>query len=184
MAVAWVVPTGASIRKVLSAGTQQRANENTADTVLEGDPFDPNSAHRRNQLVAEAVEEVRGAIRVGQVYPLSETAGSIPPEAEYHTLMLAAYRFITAAVGHEQQGIQWAILTAPDSAFTRLFKDACEYLKALAKGAAVSEPLDPEDDVPGRIRWADSLATDEEYEAGVTEDGVIVDRNSQNMNTQ
>jgi hypothetical protein len=34
------------------------------------------------------------------------------------------------------------------------------------------------------IKWGDSLADDDEYEAGITEDGIVVSRLSQNMNTQ
>lgn len=203
----WIVLTGADVRRVISSGTQARANENTADTVLEGDAYDPAQANRRDLAVAQAVAEVRGAIRAAGRFPLSTTANSVPPEAVHHTLVLAAWRLITAGVGHESQGTQWALLTATESPFRKEYEESCRYVSnpqhatnglppGLAEGRSVTLPnlaeqtgqdwetaISTSNPAVRSIRWADSLATDEEYEDEVTAEGVIVNNLTNWMNT-
>jgi hypothetical protein len=195
MATNWTVLSGADIRKVISAGTQQRANENTADTVLEEDDYDPLSANRRDQLVAGAVAEVRGAIRTAGRYPVSVTAGAVPPEGEYKTLVLAAWRLIASQPGTPESGLQWAVLTDPKSPFAELYREACAWVEGLAKGRSFTQPTDPtgvdyltevdaaDNPAVTGICWGDSLADSDEYDAGVTASGWVINKNSQNMNT-
>ena len=69
------------------------------------------------------------------------------------------------------------------------------WVKGLREGGSFTEPEDPtgsdyqtevsaSNPAISGIRWGDSLADDHEYSSGITDDGVVVSRFSQSMNTQ
>lgn len=201
----WTVLTGTDIRKVINAVSQQDTNENLADTVQPGDELDGSLANRRDECVTQAVKLVRGAIRSAGRYPYAVTAGSVPPEGEWHTLVIAAWRLINSTPGLVRSFL--AGDSGADTALSKMYKEAMEWVygcgtpKAggLAQGASFTEPDDPvgqdwltaedADADPANmpvtgVLWGDSVADSDEYDAGVTEDGVIVSRMTSNMNTQ
>jgi len=202
MATNWTVLTGADIRKVLNAVSQQDTNENIADTVQPGDYLEMTESNRRDECVAQAVKAVRGAIRTAGRFPYSITADAVPPEGEWPTLVIAAWRLVNST-----PGLVKSFLAGDGGAETplaRMYKEAMEWVygagtpKAggLLQGYSFTAPSDPvgfdwatavvtgDNDAISGIQWGDSLADDHEYDAGTTDDGVIVSRFSQNMNTQ
>ena len=91
-----------------------------------------------------------------------------------------------------------AVLMADGGMFspiTTLYKDAMAWLKMVRDGGSFTMPDDPcgadyqtevsaSNPAVTAIAWGDSLADGDEYAAGITADGVVVSRFSQNMNTQ
>jgi len=192
--------TGTMVRKVLTAATQSDPNQNLAEGVLDGDELNLSASNRRDEAVAEAVKEVRGAIRTAGRYPYAVTASTVPPEGEWHTLVIAAWRLINST-----PGLARSFLAGDGGAETplaKMYREAIEWIYGcgcpkqggLRQGEGFTEPTDPvgvdwttavaADNVAiSGIRWGDSVADDSEYEAGITEDGIVVNSQSQNMNT-
>lgn len=193
MATNWIALTGADLRKVVNAVSQEDSNENTSDDVRPGDTLDMGAANRRDQLVELAVREVRAAMQVAGRYPVAVTAGTVPPDGEWHTLVLAAWRLVVSTPGLVK--VFLAGEAGQDTPLSRMHKDAVAWVEGLKKGASTVAPTDPcgqdyqtavsaENPAVSGVKWGDSLADDDEYEAGVTDDGVVVSSLSQNMNTQ
>jgi hypothetical protein len=192
MAQAWVIPSGSDLWQVVSRDVVLKSDEDSAGGTNEGGNFNENLDTRAKKAVAHAVEEARGVIRVAGRYPLSVTLASIPPEGEQHILALAAWRLVMTKPG------LLAVVMADGGVYApinQLVKDAKEWLLFLRNGGAVTLPSDPtgadyvtavsaSNPAISGVKWGDSLADDDEYEAGETEDGVVVSRLSQNMNTQ
>lgn len=201
MATNWTVLTGADIRKVLDATAQADVNQNLADTVNPGDALDMTASNRRDECVAQAVKAVRGAIRTAGRYPYAVTASSVPPEGEWHTLVIAAWRLVNST-----PGLVKSFLAGDGGAETplaRMYKEAACWVwgdgvpkqGGLMQGASFTEPSDPVGQdwetavsttnlaVSG-VKWGDSLADDDEYDAGITDSGIVVSSLSQSMNTQ
>jgi hypothetical protein len=119
------------------------------------------------------------------------TSSSVPPEGVEMVLAAAAYRLCMPkpsllAVVMGDGGIV--------SPINRLYKEYTDWLKCLREGGSFTEPTNPTgvdyttavgDDNPAisGVRWGDSLADGDEYDAGITSDGIVVSRLSQNMNT-
>lgn len=177
------------MRRVVNAVSQADTNENTADSVEPGDAYDGSLANRRDLAVAQAVADVRGAIRTAGRFPFSATESAVPPEGVHHTLTIAAYRLINSTPGLVKE----FMLGDSGKAFVAMYQEACRWVEGLRKGDSFTEPSDP----VGRdwatavstsnlavtgIRWADWRADDDEYDAGVTADGAVVSRLLNNMN--
>jgi hypothetical protein len=200
MATNWTALTGSDIRKVLDASAQQDPNQNLAEGTLSGDELNLAAANRRDEAVSQAVKTVRGAIRSAGRYPYAITADSVPPEGEYHTLVIAAWRLINST-----PGLARSFLAGDGGAETPLAKMYCEAMEwvygcgapkvgGLAQGASFTEPTDPVGQdwetavsatnlaVTG-IKWGDSQGDDTEYDAGITEDGIVISRQLNSMNT-
>lgn len=200
MAIAWTVLTGADIRKVINATAQTDTNENLADTTEPGSELDTDEANRRNECVEQAVKAVRGAIRSAGRFPFSVTADSVPPEGEWHTLVIAAWRLVNSTPGLVKSflagdgGAETPLARMYKEAMCWVYGDGTPKQGGLAQGAMFEPPTDPVGEdwstavsdsnlaITG-IRWGDSVADDAEYDAGVTEDGVIINSNTNNMNT-
>lgn len=183
--------TGSNLWELISREVVLKADEDSAGGTPDNGDFDGSLDTRANKAVEHAVAEMRGAIETARRWPLSVTAGAVPPELVTPTLALAAYRLampkptLLAAVMAEG-GVY--------SPIAGLYKEAVGWLEKLRRGANVVAPTDPtgvdyltavSDDNPAirGVFWGDSLAHDTEYDAGVTEDGVIVSLQSNNMNT-
>lgn len=204
MATAWTVLTGTDIRKVINATAQTDTNENLAEGTETGGELVLADANRRDECVAQAVKAVRGAIRKAGRFPFSATADSVPPEGEWHTLVIAAWRLVNST-----PGLVKSFLAGDGEAETplaRMYKEAMCWVYGegtpkqggLAQGAMFELPDDPvgedwttevdEDADPPNmpitgVRWGDSVGDDDEYDAGVTADGVIITSTTTNMNT-
>ena len=149
MATNWKVLIGTDIRKVIDARSQLEGNQNLADDVVDGAALDPSAANRRDELVAVAVDEVRAAVRNGGRVGLSLTADSIPPEAEWHTLVLAAYRLVSST-----PGLSRSLMTGDGerkAPLERMYDEAVAYVwgdrargrLGLTGGDNCTEPSDP-----------------------------------------
>lgn len=192
--------TGVMVRKVLTAATQADPNQNLAEGTLDGDELDLAAANRRNEAVVEAVKAVRGAIRAAGRYPYAVTAESVPPEGEWHTLVIAAWRLINST-----PGLARSFLAGDGGAETplaKMYKEAIEWVYGcgcpktggLAQGTSFTEPTDPVGEdwttavsttnlaISG-IKWGDWQGDDDEYAAGITDDGIVISRQLNNMNT-
>ena len=188
----WEAPSGNDLWQVVSKTIVQKADEDSAGGTNDLNNFDTSLDSRASKAVEHAVKEVRGAIEACGRYPFSATASTVPPEGVGHTLAIAAYRLcmpvpslLAVLMGDGGQA----------SPMARLYTDALEWVKALRNGASFTEPEDPvgqdwqtevsaSNPVISGVLWGDSLADGDEYAAGITADGVVVSRFSQNMNTQ
>lgn len=192
MPKAWTVLTGADLWEVVPREVIEKTDEDAVGGTHEDGDFDSSLDSRAKKAVDHAVAEVRGAIESAQRWPLSVTAGAVPPELVLPTLALAAYRLITVkpsllAVVMNDGGVY--------SPLGKLYKEGCDWLAKLRTGANFTAPTDPtgvdyltavsaDNPAISGISWGDSLANDIEYDAGVTEDGIVVSTLTNNMNTQ
>lgn len=149
-AVAWVVPVGNDLKTQLSLQLVQDLNENTrtSDKPIPGTNADLEEDNRRDQQVAEAIEEWRGAIRTGNKIPLSQTASSVPPESKVHVIALAAWRLVSAEYKFK------AVIITEQGAYAPLqgiYRDAMKELDRIRAGGLVSYPTDPEEDDDGNV---------------------------------
>lgn len=170
MSTNWIQPAGADVRKFLTALVQEGANQNLADSVVDGSALEPSEANRRDELVALAVREVRAAIQKGGVYPLSVTEDAVPPDGERHALVLASWWLVNST-----PSLQFAVIAATGEAspFGRFYGEAKAYLAALAAGGQFVLPTDPtgedyltavgdENPALNGVRWGDVTGTSEE----------------------
>lgn len=193
MATDWIVPTGASLFKVAEAAILKDTNQNTAEGTESGSETDLSAANRRDQQVEMAVDEVRGAIRTAGRYGYSATEGSVPPEGERHTLIIALYNLVMSTPSLARS---FLIGESGKTPLERRYDEAMAWLKELRSGSSFTEPpdvvgqdweteVDTESDPPNMpisgIRWGDNLGDDTEYDAGVNDNGVVIDANTQNM---
>lgn len=148
MSTNWVVPTAASIGKVLNLSVLVKSNENIDDATVNGQlaapdnvkPFDSTLDDRATEQVNMAVAQFRGAIQLCGRQPLSLTEGSVPPEVEKHVLSIAAYGLVNSTpnlqmVIMNDKGIYSPLIDA--------FKSAEKYLEAIIRGRVVVPPNDP-----------------------------------------
>lgn len=189
MATNWVSLTGADLLKVLTLVAQSEANQSLAESSAAQGIIEQSDPVRRDFCVAQAVEEVRSAIRRAGRFPLSATPGTVPPEAVHHTLVIAAYRLLNST-----PGLAHAFLIGEggaETAFGRMYREAVGFVwgssvgtgygpvvLGLAQGAVFTPPDDPvgadwktpvsTENPPVRsFRWSDEVASDDEYAAGV-----------------
>lgn len=192
MAQTWQAPTGDDLWQVVSRPVVLKSEEDSAGGTPSSNDFNDTLDTRASKAVEHVVAEVRGAIEATGRYPLSLTAGTVPPEGVQHVLALAAWRLAMPTPKLLAVILNEGGVFAP---INQLVKDAKEWLQGLREGKAFVLPEDPtgvdyqtavSDSNPAisGVKWGDSLADDTEYDAGVTEDGIVVSRLSQNMNTQ
>lgn len=137
----WITLTGADIGKVLTAKAEEAVNENLGDDVEIGSELNLDAANRRNALVTLAIRRVRAAILNGNRVPISYTADTVPPEAEIHTLMLAAMPLVQSTPSLAKE-----FLVGQDgrkTSFERMYDRAEQFLIDIGKGFNVTEPTDP-----------------------------------------
>jgi hypothetical protein len=192
MAKDWQVPTGDDLWQVVSRSVVLKSDEDSEGGSNDGNNFNDTLDSRASKAVDHAVAEVRGAIESAGRYPISVTAGAVPPEGLQHTLALAAWRLVMTKPGLLAIVMGDGGVYAPLNA---LVKDAKEWIKKLSEGSSFVLPSDPtgvdyltavgdENPAISGIKWGCSLGDDSEFEAGITEDGIVISRLSENMNTQ
>ena len=140
---AWVALEGKDLTQVISLASLQSADENTDNPNLPPETdFDPAGVKRSDQAVANAINDIRGAIKAGGRFPLSVTANSVPPSATSHVLNLAAY----ALVGAKPDLAAKLLLdpTGGESPMVRFYKEARDWVKRVKAGEAVEYPADPD----------------------------------------
>ena len=187
----WTAPAGTDLWQIVSKKVVEKVDEDSAGGTVPGNDLDTSLDSRAKQAVAHAVAEVRGAIEACGRYPVSATAGTVPPEGVQHTLAIAAWRLCLPVPS------LLAILMADGGAFspiTTLYKDAMAWVKGLRDGGSFTMPDDPcgadyqtevsaSNPAVSGIRWGCGLGDDDEFAAGITADGVVISRFSENMLT-
>lgn len=149
MATNWITLTGKDVRQVLTTIGQEEGNENLADTTRPGDPLEMSATNRRDQAVTAAVAEVRGVIQSAGRHPLSVTTGTVPPDAQWHTLVLAAWRLVNSTPGLARSFL--AGEGGAETPLAKMHREAREWLwgkgtpavGGLAQGANAVTPNDP-----------------------------------------
>ena len=176
MTTNWLVPTGNDIRKVLTALVFQKANQNLEPETKDGDPVNLDQPTRADQQVSMVVARLRAAVNHSSRFPLSLTAGSIPPEAEQYVLQLAAYGLITST-----PNLQMAIMEQMKDSLTRWRDDGDKYIAGLDNGEPVTEPTDPTgqdyltavsatNPRPSLVHWENIYYNDVDFARGYTVD--------------
>ena len=191
MAQAWTAPAYTDLWQIVSKKVVLKVEEDSAGGADATNDFDSSLDTRAKEAVAHAVAEVRGAIEACGRYPVSATAGTVPPEGVRHTLVMAAYALCLPVPS------LLAVLMNEGGAFSpmqRLYTDACKWVDGLRAGGSFTMPDDPAgadystevgDGNPAvtAVLWGDSIADGSEYEDGITADGVVVSPTTTNMNT-
>jgi len=176
MATNWIIPTGNSIAKVLTALVRQKANQNIDPDVKDTDAFDPDMPNRADAIVAMVVARVRGGIQHANRFPLSVTLGAIPPESEQIVLNYAAYSLVTAT-----PNLQSAIMENMKDLLAKWRDVGEKYFEDLKNGLSVVYPSDPTgqdyltaesatNPAPNLIGWSSLYWTDAEFAQGYTID--------------
>lgn len=187
----WVAVQGSDIWQLITKSAVEKSDEDSAGGKAETNDFDDSLDTRAKKAAEHAVAEVRGEIESAGRYPVSVTAGTVPPEWVNRTIAIAAYRLATP-----KPGLLAVILNDGGmySPLAKLYKEAMDGLQVLRAGGSFTLPSDPtgvdyQNEVSSTnpaikgIRWGDSVASDDEYAAGVTEDGIVVSTLTNNMNT-
>ena len=197
MAQTWTVPAGGDLWQVVSRSVVAKVDEDSAGGKNETNDFDNTLDTRAKKAIEYAVKEIRGAIESAGRYPVSLTAGSVPPEGHQHAIVVAAWRLCLPIPG------LLAVIMGDGGAFSplgMLYKDAQCWVKSLREGGSFTDALDPAgadyrtaidnnkssltyNPAVSGIIWGDNLGDDSEYAAGITDDGVIINSQSQNMAT-
>lgn len=191
MSQPWTAPAYTDLWQIVSRKVVLKVEEDSAGGADSTNDYDSTLDTRAKEAVAHAVAEVRGAIEACGRYPVSATAGTVPPEGVRHTLVIAAYMLCLPVPS------LLAVLMNEGGAFSpmgKLYGEACKWIESLRAGGSFTMPDDPAgadystevgDGNPAvtGVIWGDNLGSDSEYDAGVTEDGVVISRFSQNMLT-
>lgn len=191
----WSVPTGADVRKVLSLLVEEKSNQNTGADYSSADPYNDAEANRRDDLVNQAVAELRGRIRQAGRVPLSVTAGSVPAESVRHVLNHAAWQLVISTPSLQMVIVTEKGVSAP---FAKFYEEACQYFDKVATGQICPVPptdpcgqdwttavSDANPAIQGGVKWGDVLADDTDYDAGqiTTSTGGVIYLPSMDMNT-
>lgn len=119
-----------------------------------GEDFDPTAA--ANAWLPIIVAQIRGAILTGNRAGLSKTAGSVPPEAKIHTLVLVA----EAIIVNTPRLVGYIVTEGENGPMARQITAARSFLAQCVKGLSVTPPtdLDPATEPSGTI-WGDEAGT-------------------------
>lgn len=148
MATNWSVPTGQDVLKVISRVVMKATNENIVGDGTE--EYDDATKNRRDEALALVVSEMRSAILLGGRFAVSETAGSVPPEAERHALNMAAFQLVNSTPSLQMVLVNEGGVYSP---FQILHKAGVDWIEWVKKGGAVTAPTDPDDTPPDAVRW-------------------------------
>lgn len=198
MSQAWIAPAYTDLWQIVSRKVVLKVEEDAAGGADSTNDFDSSLDTRAKEAVAHAVAEVRGAIEACGRYPVSLTAGSVPPEGVRHTLVMAAYTLCLPVPS------LLAVLMNEGGAFSpmgKLYAEAVKWVDGLRTGGSFTLPTNPagadyttaiDDDKDSAtynptvtaVRWGCGLGDDTEFAAGITDDGVVISSLSENMLTQ
>jgi len=163
---------GGDLWKVVTRSVVAKANEDSAGGTPEKNNLDGSLDTRATEAVRMAVEEIRAAVALGRRTPLSETEGSVPPEAERFALYIAAHTLLAYPPSLQQVLVFDGGMMSP---LAKLYDQASKWLEAVRKGALpVTTPTDPEDGFKGAVRWGDAQGRSTTEDAGgidLTTDG-------------
>src|SRR5574343_480594 len=163
MAQAWTAPAYTDLWQIVSRKVVLKVEEDSAGGADATNDFDSSLDTRAKEA--------------GGRYPVSATAGTVPPEGVRHTLVMAAYALcrpvpsLLAVLMNEGGGF---------SPMGKLYTDACKWVDMLRTGGSFTMPDDPAgadystevgDGNPAvtAVIWGDSTADGDEYDAGVTD---------------
>lgn len=126
---AWIVVAKDDVANYIAQQVMDAANDPTVLGLsrLEGE----------KGIIASVVAKFRGAIWAGKRVSLSATAGSVPPEAVEHVLVMCV-RALAAGMANPL-----ATFVASDF-FKAMLDEATEWLKLAREGMEVQGPTDPE----------------------------------------
>ena len=125
----WFVPTADWLANSMSGAVLTRVELPDVQGQQTSLPTD-----KANYALQNVVNRVRGAIGKGNRTPLSQTAGSVPPEGVQFTLALTVESLVSSV-----PNMGWTI--TPE--FVDIIKDAKAWLKDLASGEPTDWPTDP-----------------------------------------
>lgn len=176
MATNWIVPTGKDLAKVLTVIVRNKANQNLDENTKDGDPVNPDEPDRQQAQVDMVVARLRANVGHASRFPLSLTAGSIPPEAEQYVLQLAAYGLITST-----PNLQLAIMEQMKDLLQKWKDEGEKYIAGIGNGEPVTTPSDPTgqdyltavsatNPLPSLVHWENLYYTDVDFARGYTED--------------
>lgn len=141
MATNWKVPTGKDLNKVLDQKIIDAAQANVGDSGTQPTPtVDIGAPLKTDAAVSLAVARIRGAIQSAGRQPLSVTAGAVPPEAEQHALVLAAW---TLTGSNPPLSMMVVGPNGVYSPFKTLVDKAEKWLLEVFDGQSVVGPTDP-----------------------------------------
>jgi hypothetical protein len=126
MATNWVVPNTSDVRAVLADPAVDRANAIGAT----------DSLTRLDSLLLMTIARVRGVIDSSSRNPLSATASSVPPEAQFHVAVLTARALVNSIP-------TMASALEPGNEFSNYTQKAEDWLKDVRNGLRVTLPTDP-----------------------------------------
>ena len=113
------------------------------------------SADRTEPLLRMMVERMRGAVRTGGRVPVSEEAGTIPPESVFHVMILTARALIDS-------NPQLSKVARIGDDFTRMVYWSEQWIhgidngKPVSKPSSVAEPAEGEEVIAG-ANWGNSF---------------------------
>jgi hypothetical protein len=124
----------------------------------DGEDFDPTAAAAI--WLPMIVAQFRAAIRTGNRVALSKTAGSVPPEAKAHVLVMTA----EAIVVNTPRLVGYIVLEGENGPMARMIAAARKFLTDCAtKGLSVTVPQDPDPTtLPSGTIWGDAAGTGDE----------------------
>ena len=102
--------------------------------------FDPTLEDRATDLINLLVGSFRETIQVAGRFPLSVTAGAVPPKAALHILNMAAFQLVNSTLNLQR------VIFTEKGAYDPLFngyKEGAKYLESIAAGAGILPPSDP-----------------------------------------
>lgn len=182
MATNWKVLTGDDLWKVVSRAVVKKVDEDVDGDTYTNNAIDTSLTTRAKECVRMAIQEIRANIQKGGRVGFSLTPDSVPPEAEWHALAIAAYRLCLPVPG------LLAVVMNEGGVFSPLGKmhaDALAWCKRTDDGGPVTPPSDPTGEdyetavsdtnlAVQAIRWGDAGGTSRAGTAGqvdVTTDG-------------
>jgi hypothetical protein len=145
----WIVPNGGMLPQVMSLDLLVHTNENIdANSLLAAEsgpvpgnrPIDPTLEDRGDDLVSQLVAQVRESIQVAGRFPLSVTAGAVPPKAVRHILNIAAWQLINSDATLRQVIMTEKGAYAP---FEKYYEEGLKYIDYLTRGGGIVPPSDP-----------------------------------------
>jgi hypothetical protein len=152
MVTNWILPPADAaineIAKVIALNVIATSNENVdSDSIASAlsDPekrrtIDPALDDRATEILGLVIAQFRGAIQIAGKYPLSVTAGTVPPEVYKHVLNMAAWELAMSSPSLKMFILSEAGASAP---FATFYTEAKTYLEKLTKGLGIVLPTDP-----------------------------------------
>lgn len=183
MATNWVVPQVGDLAKVLDQDLIDSCNQNIPPINGPLDYTEPNQA---GLLLSLEVQTILAAIQSSGRFPISLTAGAIPPEAEIHCLVSVVFKLLVSTPSvlmtlmTQDGGLPMAKQFAAAQDFFKQLREAPSELSLVLPtdptgvdyqtAPTAINNLIPTPTVNQQVHavwWADQYGSVDEYEAGV-----------------